>query len=301
MVITARSCRAFAGGGIGIFLVLILAAARPSLTAAFSFAIPQLNPANPALQDLSQAPDGILVNLRLDVGQKEESHLLLDGLVVELRGDAVDKKNSVPLPGSSGPSPHLSSGAKSLRVLDAARFIGHNGLNSIDLQDGCWEMVWRKFAPAGVIVCGFNLAEDVHRGDATLPKGQLYLSLPIWTRDGLAEKQALKAEKIAEAEQYKIEQADDIAKMQATSNPLMKALHYRNAVSAYEKMSMSGVKGLMESVPDSEDVMPIGNDLLMCTKGTVWTKDGSSFFGKEHILLGVANAGPETVTNGKAP
>ena len=141
MVITARSCRAFAGGGIGIFLVLILAAARPSLTAAFSFAIPQLNPANPALQDLSQAPDGILVNLRLDVGQKEESHLLLDGLVVELRGDAVDKKNSVPLPGSSGPSPHLSSGAKSLRVLDAARFIGHNGLNSIDLQDGCWEMV----------------------------------------------------------------------------------------------------------------------------------------------------------------
>jgi len=81
----------------------------------------------------------------------------------------------------------------------------------------------------------------------------------------------------------------------------MKALHYRNAVSAYEKMSMSGVKGLMESVPDSEDVMPIGNDLLMCTKGTVWTKDGSSFFGKEHILLGVANAGPETVTNGKAP
>ena len=146
MITSARSCHALAGGDIRILLILILAvAAQSTLTAAFSFTIPKLNPANPALQELSQAQDGILVNLRLDVGQKEDSHLLADGLVVELSDDAIDKKgkNSVPLPGSSGPSPHLSSGAKSLRVLDTARFIGHDGTNHIDLQDGCWEMVSR--------------------------------------------------------------------------------------------------------------------------------------------------------------
>ena len=143
MTITTRPRHALAGGGIGIFLpILVLAAAQSTLTAAFSFTIPKLNPANPALQELSQAQDGILVNIRLDVGQKEDSHLLLDGLVVELSDDAIDKaKGRIPLPGSSGPSPHLSSGAKSLRVLDAARFIGHDGINHIDLQDGCWEMV----------------------------------------------------------------------------------------------------------------------------------------------------------------
>ena len=143
MTITTRPRHALAGGGIGILLILVLAAAQSTLTAAFSLTIPKLNPANPALQELSQAQDGILVNLRLDVGQKEDSHLLVDGLVVELSDETIDKKgkNSVPLPGSSGPNPHLSSGAKSLRVLDAARFIGHGGTNHIDLQDGCWEMV----------------------------------------------------------------------------------------------------------------------------------------------------------------
>ena len=160
--------------------------------------------------------------------------------------------------------------------------------------------VWRESAPAGVIVCGFHLAEDVKRGDAILPKGRIYLSLPVWNRDGLADKQAYKAEKIAEAEQHKIDQAADIAKMQATSNPLMKALHFRNAVAASEKISMSGVKGLVDSVPDDEDVMPIGKDLVMCTKGTVWTKNGG-LLGKEHVLLGVANASPEIVSNEKAP
>jgi len=73
--------------------------------------------------------------------------------------------------------------------------------------------------------------------------------------------------------------------MQATTNPLMKALHYRNALAASEKIMMSGVKGLVESVPDNEDVMPIADDLVMCTKGTVWTKSGN-FLGKEHVLLG---------------
>jgi hypothetical protein len=301
MITANQSPLAFAGGGIRILLPLVLVLAAS--IDAFSFTLPKLNPVNPALQDMSQAQDGILINIRLDVGQKEDSHLLIDGLAVELHDDAIDTKkakNSVPLPGSSGPNPHLSSGAKTLQVLDAARFIGLNGINHVDLQNGCWEMVWREGAPAGVIVCGFNLAEDVQRGDASLPKGRIYLSLPVWTRDGLTEKQTLKAEKIAEAEQHKIDQADDIAKMQATTNPLMKALHYRNALAASEKIMMSGVKGLVESVPENEDVMPIGDGLVMCTKGTVWTK-GGSFLREEHVLLGVANASPEIVTNDLAP
>ena len=142
MITANQSPLAFAGGGIRILLPLVLVLAAS--IDAFSFTLPKLNPVNPALQDMSQAQDGILINIRLDVGQKEDSHLLIDGLAVELHDDAIDTKNakySVPLPGSSGPNPHLSSGAKTLQVLDAARFIGLNGINHVDLQNGCWEMV----------------------------------------------------------------------------------------------------------------------------------------------------------------
>jgi len=142
MITANQSPLASARGGIRILLPLVLVLAAS--IDAFSFTMPKLNPANPALQDMSQAQDGILINIRLDVGQKEDSHLLIDGLVVELHDDAIDTKkakNSVPLPGSSGPNPNLSSGAKSLQILDAARFIGHDGINHVDMQDGCWEMV----------------------------------------------------------------------------------------------------------------------------------------------------------------
>jgi len=142
MITANQTPLAYAGGGIRILLPLVLVLAAS--IDAFSFTIPKLNPANPALQDLSQTVDGILVNIRLDVGQCEDSHMLINGLVVELHDDAIDAKkakSSVPLPGSSGPNPHLSSGAKSLQVLDAAHFIGHDGINHVDMQDGCWEMV----------------------------------------------------------------------------------------------------------------------------------------------------------------
>lgn len=275
---------------VGILTTFLLSS---SVVDAFSFTIPQLNPANPAVKELSKAQDSVLLNIRLDVGEKEDSHLLLDGLVIELQKDAAPKGH-VSLPGSSGPNPHLSGGASSLKILDDARFIGTSGVKTVDLQDGCWELVWREDAPAGTVVCGFDLSDDVTRGDAVLPKGRIYVSLPVWNRAGLTKQQTYKAKKLKEAEQHKIDQDDEIAKMQETSNPLMKALHYRNAVAATEKLSMSGVNTFLTSIPSDDEVMPINNDLLLCTKGTVWTKTGS-FLGKEHLLLGVANASPESL------
>ena len=156
MITANQTPLAYAGGGIRILLPLVLVLAAS--IDAFSFTIPKLNPANPALQDMSQTVDGILVNIRLDVGQKEDSHLLINGLVVELHGDAIDAKktkNSVPLPGSSGPNPHLSSGAKSLQVLDAAHFIGHDGTNHVDMQGGCWEMVSQPILLQHILLCFF--------------------------------------------------------------------------------------------------------------------------------------------------
>lgn len=230
------------------------------------------------------------MNLRLDVGRnKDESHFLVDGLVFELKDDEAPKGHPS-LPGSGGPNPHLSGGARALKVLDDAFFIDLGGKHRVALTDGCWEMVWREDAPAGCLVCGFNVPDDVKRNDAVLPKGRLYVSLPCWSKDGLAEKQAWKRKVEEEAVQHKLDQKEELAKMQDATNPLMKALHYRNAAACTEKISNSGLGGpRMKEIPSDDDVTPIENDLLMCTKGTIWTK-GASFFGAEHVLLGVATA-----------
>ena len=64
----------------------------------------------------------------------------------------------------------------------------------------------------------------------------------------------------------------------------MKALHFREAFAAQERLDFSGVKTLQE-VPEASDLSGIGGDLLLCRYGTVWTKDGN-FFGGDHELLG---------------
>lgn len=267
------------------FLLSCLAASFATVSG-FSFAFPKLNPANPCLSDYSAAQTDTLLNVRLDIGADDSSHLLMDGLVVELK-DTKPAKGHPLLPGANGPSPGVSSGARALKVLDDAHFIGMDGMKSVVLTDGCWEMVWREGAPAGTIVCGFNVPEDVQRNGAKLPQDHFYMSFPVWSQDGLAKMQTRKAKAEADMQQYLSDQNDEIAKMEKSSNVLAKALHYRNAIAAVEKISNSGINTYFKMVPVNDDVQPIDGGLLLCTSGTLWTKK-KSFFGKEHTLLGVA-------------
>lgn len=138
----------------------------------------------------------------------------------------------------------------------------------------------------GSIICGFRLPAGANRNGAKIPAGRLYLSFPVWTRDGLDLKQSDKAEAEEMRKLHMEEKDEELRKMQETANLFKKALHYRNAAAAYEKHDMIG-GSWMKHIPSDDEVISIGDGLLMNKKGYVWTKE-EGFFGAHHTPLGQA-------------
>ena len=69
----------------------------------------------------------------------------------------------------------------------------------------------------------------------------------------------------------------------------MKALHYRNAAAAsIKRFDMEDLKRI-EIVPSNEEVIRLQDDLLLTTRGLVFSKEGS-FLQGQHLLLGTAFA-----------
>jgi hypothetical protein len=288
-------------------LPILIGLLLTSSASAFTIPLPFLSavnaPSNPLLIDYAKAVSSNQINLRLDIGKYySESRIPVDNLCVALdtsarpaRGENGEAPHPVPLPGADGPNPGLSSGPMSMDIVQSGTFVTMNGSQSLPLTDGSWEIVWRYGNPAGSIICAFRVSHDIKRNEATLPGGRMYVSYPLWTAEGIAEAREYVADVHEKAEQYKTERDDAINRAKDTANPLMKALHYREAFAAQERLDFSGIRTLeQQQVPDDSDLIAIGNSssasgddgqLLLCRQGTVWTKDGN-FFGGEHELLG---------------
>lgn len=114
-------------------------------------------------------------------------------------------------------------------------------------------MIWRRGAKAGAFICGFDVPEEVKRNDASIPKGRVYVvgycndwtitfffsldqhnslgsfqTFPVWTEESLQDLR----ERMVKAEEKAVEAMDrlkdETRMMSETSNPLMKAMHFRN-------------------------------------------------------------------------
>eukprot|EP00566_Odontella_aurita_P020192 CAMPEP_0113547924 /NCGR_PEP_ID=MMETSP0015_2-20120614/12619_1 /TAXON_ID=2838 /ORGANISM="Odontella" /LENGTH=297 /DNA_ID=CAMNT_0000448519 /DNA_START=246 /DNA_END=1139 /DNA_ORIENTATION=- /assembly_acc=CAM_ASM_000160 len=281
--------------------VLLLSVAPIWSAAAFTgFRLPGIFgatlPGNPAIADFADSQTGQSLKFRLEIGQdKDEStpNLLIDGLHLEFDGaDLPEGCDRVPLPGIDGPNPKLSSGPRVLHIRNEGMFVSMEGMTTVEMKGACWELIWRDDAPAGTILCGFDHPEEARRNEhsSSLPKGRVYVSFPVWIAESLVEHQARKADVTKRAEGHSEEMKDHLVKMRETSNPIMKALHFRNAAAAHERLEYSGHRSAAE-IPDEADVAPIGGGLLVCREGTVWTKNGS-FMGGNHLLLGRATVKP---------
>ncbi|KAL7551188.1 hypothetical protein ACHAWF_014384 [Thalassiosira exigua] len=194
----------------------------------------------------------------------------------------VPSRHSANLPGANGPNPQLSSGAKALELLKEGKFIGHDGMRLVGMENGAWEMIWRRNANAGALVCGFDVPEEVKRNEAVIPKGKLYATFPIWTDESLRtlrERKALAEEKALEA----TDRLKDAArKFEEERNPLMKALHFREACKAHEDIDYSGHRSYSK-MPLDRDMIDLEGGLHLCSLGTVWTKKGG-FMGNQFLL-----------------
>jgi len=258
---------------------------------------------NHILAQLANAAGGTLLDMKLDVGSNEQFHMSLQGLVLELSSEAAVDELRPMLPGADGPNTGVSSaGAKTIVIKDEAYFVGMSGKQHVPLNHGCWELVWRENAGAGVIVCGFLLEHDVKRNDASLEKGRVYMSFPVWTTEGLKGQQEYRRMVEAKAKKHTEDRLDAFKKMDETNNVLKKALHFRNAAEADQKLSFVKTASVA-MIPLVGDVMALGTDMMIITKGTVWTKEeSSSLFGGrniQHTLLGTVTIRPGVAVSEK--
>ena len=286
----------------------------------FAFGIFDAFKASPLLSEVSEYKMGDKFSISMDVGEKDQVHMNLNGLTIELLQEGAPKDERVGLPGVDGPHPQTSTGALAIKVHSSPSFIDMYGTQKVRFEKACYEMVWKKVRTktpfscvgcrvivgeinrarlpflrsqdnlCGSIVCGFNLPMGAKRNGANLPAGSLYLSFPVWQQEGLAIRQAEKFDAETRAKEYAQERDEELQKYATADNLFKKALHYRNAVAAVEKIDFTGIRYLSQ-VPSNDEVTPIGNGLLLQTKGSVWTK-GSGFLVAKHSLLGDAKLAP---------
>ena len=127
--------------------------------------------------------------------------------------------NSPNLPGADGPNPQLSSGAHKLETLEKGKFVDIFGTQSVNLEHGCWEFIWRRNAKAGAFICAFTVPEEIKRNDAKIPKGRLYVTFPVWTEESLKDlkERKEKAEEVANEARQRLE--DETRLMREEPNP----------------------------------------------------------------------------------
>ncbi|KAG7365125.1 hypothetical protein IV203_038328 [Nitzschia inconspicua] len=256
------------------------------LTTSSAFLFETFSP-RPGLEKLVNDQTDQRVAVSLDIGQddsRQAPRLAIKDMVLDLMNESPSDKH-VKMPGFNGPHPNLSAGLRRLNLVEEGSFISQLGQQFVKALNGCWELVWREGAPAGNLICGLELPEEVQRNGAVLPKGRIYITFPVWTKETLEQMQMQKDKIMDLASQALAEKDAELAKMQETGNILQKALHYRNAYAAAEKYYIQPKKQF-ESVPSKDEVIPFQDDLLVTTKGTVWTKILPN--GKQ-VLLGAAN------------
>lgn len=261
----------------------------PEAHAFLSFLDPM--PVKPGLSELVDSQKEVMLDINLDIGDdKEDSspRLSIQGLKLKLSPESADGYEHVKLPGANGPTPKLSSGARQLEILTEGKFIDMSGTRHVKTLKACWELVWRKDALAGALICGFEVPEDYSRNSASasLTSGRTYMSFPVWTQEGLKDGMERKQYILQRAKECIEERDEELTKMNSTNNPLMKALHYRNAYAAMEVYYMQPLSS-MEQVPEEGETVKLDGDLFLTTKGLVWRKDQLS--GGSQVLLGAAN------------
>ncbi len=248
--------------------------------------------AHPMLAEFAQAQTGILLNVGLeipkDLKDKSSSRLYIQDLSLELQAKHL-LGNDVKLPGAGGPHPTCSTGPLGIKIHQQGKFVSMKGAQTVNFEKPCWEMLWLKDCPAGSIVCGFDLGDDVSRNDAVLHKGMVYVTFAVFTTETLEEARAKKAKYEETFNKYKDTQDAELEMMNSNTNPIMKAVHFRKAVAANEKASLMRTN-LHDRIPTTDDeILSIGENLLLHRVGSVFTKTDAQMGTKHHTAVGTAS------------
>jgi hypothetical protein len=145
-----------------------------------------------------------------------------------------------------------------LELIKQGKFVDLTGTKYVSFENGAWEFIWRRNAKAGAFICAFDVPEEVKRNGASIPKGRVYVvgpmyatndsftcntpdqqtslgsyqTFPVWTEESLQELRERKVKAEEKAVEAMDRLRDETRMMGETSNPLMKAMHFRNGAFA---------------------------------------------------------------------
>ena len=169
---------------MGFFRCVLLFLASAPVASAFLFERFHPMSIKHDLLQLTEKQDEKLLKITLNIGEEDGPRMAVANMVVELHNDPANYEHTT-LPGADGEYSQLSSGHRRLDVVSEGHFINLKGTQHVKMDKGCWEMCWRDDKPAGTLICGFDLPEEYTRNEAVLPKGEMYVSFPVWTKEGL--------------------------------------------------------------------------------------------------------------------
>ncbi|GAX09698.1 hypothetical protein FisN_19Lh167 [Fistulifera solaris] len=241
----------------------------------------------PAIAEIVKSQEGkhLEFSLTIDKGSKKTDRatsMSLQGLKLTL---GHEKSTATRLPGANGPTPQLSSGVQKADIDELPFFVNMDGTQTVTVEDGCWEIVWKDTSPHGFLFCGLNLPTKVARNGVSLPVGHIYLCHHIWSRDTLRNAQERRRKAEEKANECLYQRKEAVLRMQGTNNLFEKAKLYRIALAALEDYSTSGVT-MLNHVPSSDDVIDLGNDFVMSKKGTILTMGNASFLEVDKKIVG---------------
>jgi hypothetical protein len=126
------------------------------------------------------------------------------------------------------------------------------------------------------------VTEDYTRNDAVLPCGDMWLSFPVWTLEGLIHGQSEKRRIMELIKMNLLKRDEELEKFDNTNNPIKKALYLRNAFNFAERCGQLHHHTL-DTIPDENQILSLQDNLILATNGLIWRKNGDG-----HVLLGSA-------------
>jgi len=239
----------------------------------------------PDLYDVVDQQDNTQLKIQLHVGDKDSGFLAVQNMIVQLGGRYDENEEErVELPGNRGFNSQYSSGGRRLNVVSKGTYVNMKGLQHIACDMGCWGMYWARGRPAGTLCMAFHLPQTYTRNQAVLPRGDMYLTFPVWTEEGLKYGQKAKQEALDEIELYTQKWNEELDKYEMTDNPIMKAIHERNA-HIYATKCDNLYDYSLDTIPENNQCLKLQEDLLLSNRGSIWKIEG-----KDDILLGHAVA-----------
>ncbi len=117
----------------------------------------------PDIAEIAKSQEGkhLEFSFTIDKGSKKADRansMSLQGLKLTL---GHEKSTATRLPGANGPTPQLSSGVQKADIDEQPFFVNMDGTQTVTVEDGCWEVVWKDTSPHGFLFCGLNLPTKV--------------------------------------------------------------------------------------------------------------------------------------------